>query len=580
MQIQKISFTPNQFTQKQIQFKANQQNAFAPQEKNNTKRNVIIATAVTVPVALFGIYKMVKRGKANEVVETIVNGTKEAPKFKNPDAENTLNQTRELLTRKPVFSPEALDERITNGATKPDAWSFDDMAKYYEELEEQAQAAIKQAEENARRLAEEIKRKGQETVASLEKLGKGTSVVDEKTINNVLETQGARKSNAWEPADMKRYYESGCIEDYVENGKRIIKYPTTLDGKSVSKIIYPDGKQVEKTYFKGKTVITTTNKNGAITEQQITINKPGKMYSEETTEFNPKTGAITKTTRKTRGLEQITTYGDDIKSTYTVDKKRGVCVEKLYQKQNGKYVCIGRTTTDYSNAPSITVKTVEQLKDGYSKTTIANFDGETVIIRDKKGNIIDEKTFNKKGNGPDGSNGPTGPNPPDSAGKLLDPWYTAYLKLCKEFGVQPRMCGVKGGAWDHFYELRLRKYDPEAYEGYLRIEAYRARYNEKSQIMQGLREGYLTEDLLETLSDPSNSELLKELRYYIAELSEGDYVAILRMIKNGKIKSVEELLSTVQKIKQAAREAEEAAIRQAQRQRQRQEQEQIMTIYA
>ena len=544
MQIQKISFTPNQFTQKQIQFKANQQNAFAPQEKNNTKRNVIIATAVTVPVALFGIYKMVKRGKANEVVETIVNGTKEAPKFKNPDAENTLNQTRELLTRKPVFSPEALDERITNGATKPDAWSFDDMAKYYEELEEQAQAAIKQAEENARRLAEEIKRKGQESVASLEKLGKGTSVVDEKTINNVLETQGARKSNAWDPADMKRYYESGCIEDYVENGKRIIKYPTTLDGKSVSKIIYPDGKQVEKTYFKGKTVITTTNKNGAITEQQIT------------------------------------TYGDDIKSTYTVDKKRGVCVEKLYQKQNGKYVCIGRTTTDYNNAPSITVKTVEQLKDGYSKTTIANFDGETVIIRDKKGNIIDEKTFNKKGNGPEGSNGPTGPIPPDSAGKLLDPWYTAYLKLCKEFGVQPRMCGVKGGAWDHFYELRLRKYDPEAYEGYLRIEAYRARYNEKSQIMQGLREGYLTEDLLETLSDPSNSELLKELRYYIAELSEGDYVAILRMIKNGKIKSVEELLSTVQKIKQAAREAEEAAIRQAQRQRQRQEQEQIMTIYA
>ena len=580
MQIQKISFTPNQFTQKPIQFKANQQNAFAPKEKDNTKRNVIIATAVTVPVALFGIYKMVKRGKANEVIDTLAGATKEAPKFKNPDAENTLNQTRELLTRKPAFSPEALDERITNGATKPDAWSFDDMAKYYEELEEQAQAAIKQAEENARRLAEEIKRKGQETVASLEKLGKGTSVVDEKTINNVLETQGARKSNAWDPADMKKYYESGCIEDYVENGKRIIKYPTTLDGKSVSKIIYPDGKQVEKTYFKGKTVITTTNKNGAITEQQITINKPGKMYSEEITQFDPKTGAITKTTRKTRGLEQITTYGDDIKSTYTVDQKRGVCVEKLYQKENGKYVCIGRTTTDYSNAPSITVKTVEQLENGYSKTTIANFDGETVIIRDKKGNIIDEKTFNKKGNGPEGSNGPTGPNPPDSAGKLLDPWYTAYLKLCKEFGVQPRMCGVKGGAWDHFYELRLRKYDPEAYESYLRIEAYRARYNEKSQIMQGLREGYLTEDLLETLSDPSNSELLKELRYYIDELSEGDYVAILRMIKNGKIKSVEELLSTVQEIKQAAREAQEAAIRQRQRQRQRQEQEQIMTIYA
>ena len=66
MQIQKISFTPNQFTKKPIQFKANQQNAFAPKEKDNTKRNVIIATAVTVPVALFGIYKTKCRERKDE----------------------------------------------------------------------------------------------------------------------------------------------------------------------------------------------------------------------------------------------------------------------------------------------------------------------------------------------------------------------------------------------------------------------------------------------------------------------------------------------------------------------------------
>ena len=125
MQIQKISFTPNQFTQKQIQFKANQKNSFAPQQKNNTKRNAIIATAVATPVVLFGIYKMVKRGKANEIIETV--GIKELPEFKNPDAEKTINEIREKLTRKPIFSPEALDERVTNGATKPDTWSFDDM---------------------------------------------------------------------------------------------------------------------------------------------------------------------------------------------------------------------------------------------------------------------------------------------------------------------------------------------------------------------------------------------------------------------------------------------------------------------
>ena len=236
MQIQNLTFIPNQFTQKQIQFKANQENNFTPLEKNNTKRNVIIASAVATPVVIFGLYKALKRGKANEIIDTAV-GIKGLPEFKNPDAEKIINETREKLTRKPTFSPEALDERITNGTTKPDAWSFDDMEKYYAELEEKAQTKIKQAEEEARRAIEETKRKGQELVASLNKLGEGTSVVDEKTINNVLETQGARKSNAWDPADMKKYYENDCIEDFVEDGKRIIKYPTTLEGKSVTKII-------------------------------------------------------------------------------------------------------------------------------------------------------------------------------------------------------------------------------------------------------------------------------------------------------------------------------------------------------
>lgn len=577
MQIQNLTFIPNQFTQKQIQFKANQENNFTPLEKNNTKRNVIIASAVATPVVIFGLYKALKRGKANEIIDTAV-GIKGLPEFKNPDAERIINETREKLTRKPTFSPEALDERITNGTTKPDTWSFDDMEKYYAELEEKAQAKIKQAEEEARRAIEETKRKGQELVASLDKLGEGTSVIDEKTINNVLETQGARKSNAWDPTEMKKYYENDCIEEFVEDGKRIIKYPTTLEGKSVTKIISPDGSQVERTYFKGKTVTTTTNKNGQITEQEIFTTKPGKRGIQEITEFNPETGAITKTQKITRNTKQITTYSDDVKLTFTEDSNRGVYISKVYQKENGKYVCIGRTTIDYSNPQSITVKTVEQLENGYSKTTIAKFDSETVIIRDKKGNIVDE-TFKPKSDGPDGSNGA---NPPVPPGKVLDPWYTAYLKLCKEFGVPPRICGVKGGAWDHFYELSLRKHDPEAYESYLRIEAYRARYNEKSQIMQGLREGYLTEDLLETLSDTNNRDLLNALRNYINELDQNDYVAILRMIKNGEIENIEDLISIIRKKIINAQELAEVMRLQQQRNRYHQQlqQGQIMTVYA
>lgn len=57
--------------------------------------------------------------------------------------------------------------------------------------------------------------------------------------------------------------------------------------------------------------------------------------------------------------------------------------------------------------------------------------------------------------------------------------------MCKEFGVSPRPCG-KGGAWNHFYELRLKKSDPEAYEAYCRLQEYRSRYDDKAMLSRML----------------------------------------------------------------------------------------------
>ena len=89
--------------------------------------------------------------------------------------------------------------------------------------------------------------------------------------------------------------------------------------------------------------------------------------------------------------------------------------------------------------------------------------------------------------------------------KLLAPWYKDYLRLCKMCNVSPRLCGVKGGAWDHYYELSLKVYDPDGYESYMRIRKYRIQYNEKAQIL----------DLLDKLDKGvlrvplSDSEILK-----------------------------------------------------------------------
>ncbi len=69
-------------------------------------------------------------------------------------------------------------------------------------------------------------------------------------------------------------------------------------------------------------------------------------------------------------------------------------------------------------------------------------------------------------------------------GKLLAPWYKDYLRLCKMCNVSPRLCGVKGGAWDHYYELSLRVYDPDGYKSYIAIRKYRSQYNEKAKILE------------------------------------------------------------------------------------------------
>ena len=77
MQIQSInSYTPKyQYQPKQVHFKSNEQNPFAPTiktPKDQRKKYLGIATAVTlIPLGIFAIYKSLKRGKTEPLTETL-----------------------------------------------------------------------------------------------------------------------------------------------------------------------------------------------------------------------------------------------------------------------------------------------------------------------------------------------------------------------------------------------------------------------------------------------------------------------------------------------------------------------------
>lgn len=63
--------------------------------------------------------------------------------------------------------------------------------------------------------------------------------------------------------------------------------------------------------------------------------------------------------------------------------------------------------------------------------------------------------------------------------KIFEPWYINYIKLCKQLGVSPRECGVKGGAFDHYLQLQQRQ-NADTYPDYVKTLQYRAGYDENA----------------------------------------------------------------------------------------------------
>ena len=146
------------------------------------------------------------------------------------------------------------------------------------------------------------------------------------------------------------------------------------------------------------------------------------------------------------------------------------------------------------NTDDKTIKLIERLKNGNTQISITTKLEKTVTIRDKKGKIISEQRYNI-----------FNPEPAKTAKQETpEGWRQKYLKLCSQNGVKPRICGVKCGAWEHFLELKLKYENPTAYEKYLELRSYRARYDKIARIMQALDEKKIDASLLKPAKEDNS----------------------------------------------------------------------------
>ena len=194
-------------------------------------------------------------------------------------------------------------------------------------------------------------------------------------------------------------------------------------------------------------------------------------------EYIDATGKLSSEIRYEKDRIVRTSYKDGVgKTSFIHDNKSGNTTMKHYEvDEKGKYRLVSREVDIPTKSTTITI---EHKENGLTQITTESPASRSIVIKDKKGNIISSETIEK-------SRRPKKPDSPDAPmGELLAPWYKDYLRLCQMCNVSPRLCGVKGGAWDHYYELSLRVYDPDGYKSYISIRKYRSQYNEKAKILE------------------------------------------------------------------------------------------------
>lgn len=444
-------------------------------EESNSSKKVVYALSALAVVGIAAL--ALRKGKSvpthTEPIKPTILTTPPADNTSEPvnalskEAKDALDNVRKALGQETKVSPETIDSNILIATSEQNS----DLAKLNKYFEEEGIKA-----ENLK-LKDSIRQKLSNPTEPDAQLG---NKIDNRTKTMPDDVR----------ADMNEYYTQMAKEadekalelKKIEEAKQA-KRDAMLKLKEENpeeyhrlKVERNKAQRLAKKERKAKSIKTVPSYNG-FHDGTVKIYPTANGNIER--EYIDATGKLSSEIRYEKDRIVRTSYKDGVgKTSFIYDNKSGNTTMKHYEiDEKGKYRLVSREVDIPTTSTTITV---EHKENGLTQITTESPASRSIVIKDKKGNIISSETIDK-------SSRPKKPDPPDAPmGKLLAPWYKDYLRLCKMCNVSPRLCGVKGGAFDHYYELSLKVYDPDGYESYMRIRKYRAQYNEKAQLLEVL----------------------------------------------------------------------------------------------
>lgn len=449
-------------------------------EESNSSKKVVYALSALAVVGIAAL--ALRKGKSvpthTEPIKPTILTTPPADNTSEPvnalskEAKDALDSVRKALGQEIKVSPETIDSNILIATSEQNS----DLAKLNKYFEEEGIKAEKLQAENLK-LKDSIRQKLSNPTEPDAQLG---NKIDNRTKTMPDDVR----------ADMNEYYTQMAKEadekalelKKIEEAKQA-KRDAMLKLKEENpeeyhrlKVERNKAQRLAKKERKAKSIKTVPSYNG-FHDGTVKIYPTANGNIER--EYIDATGKLSSEIRYEKDRIVRTSYKDGVgKTSFIHDNKSGNTTMKHYEiDEKGKYRLVSREVDIPSASTTITV---EHKENGLTQITTESPASRSIVIKDKKGNIISSEIIDK-------SSRPKKPDSPDAPmGKLLAPWYKDYLRLCKMCNVSPRLCGVKGGAFDHYYELSLKVYDPDGYESYMRIRKYRAQYNEKAQLLEVL----------------------------------------------------------------------------------------------
>ena len=494
-------------------------------EESNSSKKVVYALSALAVVGIAAL--ALRKGKSvpthTEPIKPTILTTPPSDNVSEPtnalskEAKDALDNVRKAFSQETKVSPETIDSNILIATSEQNS----DLAQLNKYFEEEGIKAEKLQAEN-------LKLKN----AIREKLSNPTE--PDAQLGNKIDNRTKTMSDDVR-SEMNEYY-TQMAKDAEEKALELKKIEEAKQAKRDAmlklkeenpeeyhrlKVERNKAQRLAKKEQKAKAIKTVPSYND-FHDGTVKIIPTANGNIER--EYIDASGKLSSEIRYEKDRIVRTSYKDGVgKTSFIHDNKSGNTTMKHYEiDEKGKYRLVSREVDIPTTSTTITV---EHKENGLTQITTESPASRSIVIKDKKGNIVSSETIDK----------PSRPKKPDSPdapmGKLLAPWYKDYLRLCKICHVSPRLCGVKGGAFDHYYELSLKVYDPDGYKSYIAIRKYRSQYNEKAKILEIL-------DKLDRgrLSAPLSTSEISRIKKLIAtgELSDSTVKSLENLITETK----------------------------------------------